>query len=142
MEAGRRRGGRGHRAREGLGGQLSPNRVSRLRRLAAGWAMLRLGASNAGARLLQDLWTQQRPSGPNDAATGEAEALPPLPAIDVVKQEVCRPLADGYRLCLYPSPTPRLPGGLIPFEGSTGPLPYNPSSPPENKRGLDLVGAV
>jgi flavorubredoxin/flavin reductase (DIM6/NTAB) family NADH-FMN oxidoreductase RutF len=101
-------------------GHVNPNRVALLRRLAAGWPALMLVASNAGARLLQDLWSQRRPSGPNDAGSGAEEVLPPLPPIDVVKQEGCRPLADGYRLCLYPSPTPRWPGGLIAFEESTG----------------------
>jgi flavorubredoxin/flavin reductase (DIM6/NTAB) family NADH-FMN oxidoreductase RutF len=50
---------------------------------------------------------------------GEA-ALPPLPPIDVVKQEVSRDLAGGHRLTLIPVPTPRWPGGLVAFEERTG----------------------
>ena len=100
-------------------GHVNPNRVALLRRLAAHWPGLMLVASNAGARLLQDLWSQQRPSGPN-GAVAEATTLPPLPPIDVVKQEGCRPLAHGFRLCLYPAPTPRWPGSLMAFEESTG----------------------
>ncbi len=99
-------------------GHVNPNRVALLRRLAARWPALMLVASNAGARLLQDLWSQQRPAGPEASAT-RAE-LPPLPPIDVVKQEGCRPLAHGFRLCLYPTPTPRWPGALMAFEERTG----------------------
>jgi flavorubredoxin/flavin reductase (DIM6/NTAB) family NADH-FMN oxidoreductase RutF len=55
---------------------------------------------------------------PADLA-GEA-ALPPLPPIDVVKQEVSRELAGGHRLTLIPVPTPRWPGGLVAFEERTG----------------------
>ena len=99
-------------------GHVNPNRVALLRRLAAHWPALMLVASNAGARLLQDLWSQQRPAGP-DANAAPAE-LPELPPIDVVKQEGCRPLAHGLRLCLYPTPTPRWPGALMAFEERTG----------------------
>ena len=99
-------------------GHVNPNRVALLRRLAAQWPALMLVASNAGARLLEDLWSQQRPAGPN--ATAPTPDLPPLPPIDVVKQEGCRPLAHGFRLCLYPAPTPRWPGSLMAFEESTG----------------------
>jgi flavorubredoxin len=99
-------------------GHVNPNRVALLRRLAVQWPALMLVASNAGARLLQDLWSQQRPAGPD--ATATAQDLPDLPPIDVVKQEGCRPLAHGFRLCLYPTPTPRWPGALMAFEESTG----------------------
>ncbi|MBM5789412.1 MAG: FprA family A-type flavoprotein, partial [Cyanobacteria bacterium M_DeepCast_200m_mx_001] len=99
-------------------GHVNPNRVALLRRLAAQWPALMLVASNAGARLLQDLWSQQRPAGPEASAT--PVELPPLPPIDVVKQEGCRPLAHGFRLCLYPTPTPRWPGALMAFEERTG----------------------
>ena len=99
-------------------GHVNPNRVALLRRLAAQWPALMLVASNAGARLLEDLWGQQRPAGPD--ATAQTQELPPLPPIDVVKQEGCRPLAHGFRLCLYPTPTPRWPGSLMAFEERTG----------------------
>jgi len=98
-------------------GHVNPNRVALLRQLAAQWPALMLVASNAGARLLSDLWSQQKPG----AATDPAEApLPPLPPIDVVKQEVSRELAGGHRLTLIPVPTPRWPGGLVAFEERTG----------------------
>ena len=98
-------------------GHVNPNRVALLRQLAEHWPALMLVASNAGARLLSDLWSQQKPG----AATDPTEApLPPLPPIDVVKQEVSRELADGHRLTLIPVPTPRWPGGLVAFEERTG----------------------
>jgi flavorubredoxin/flavin reductase (DIM6/NTAB) family NADH-FMN oxidoreductase RutF len=142
-------------------GHVNPNRVALLRQLAAQWPALMLVASNTGARLLRDLWSQQKPgagaggsdvagtgasgsgvssaadsilSGDAGAAPGPASSqatpgrageaadpsLPPLPPIDVVKQEVSRELAGGHRLTLIPVPTPRWPGGLVAFEESTG----------------------
>ena len=146
-------------------GHVNPNRVALLRQLAERWPALMLVASNTGARLLRDLWSQQKPgsgsggsgaagsgvsgAGVSDASTaagfgasgdtgsapgpapsqatpgpaGEtaaAPSLPPLPPIDVVKQEVSRDLAGGHRLTLIPVPTPRWPGGLVAFEERTG----------------------
>ena len=98
-------------------GHVNPNRVALLRQLAERWPGLMLVASNAGARLLHDLWSQQKPG----AAADPAEAsLPPLPPIDVVKQEVSRELGGGHRLTLIPVPTPRWPGALLAFEESSG----------------------
>jgi len=102
-------------------GHVNPNRVELLRQLAARWPALMLVASNAGARLLADLWGQVKPLAPGSAPAAEAaEPIPPLPPIDVVKQEVSRPLAGGYRLHLIPAPSPRWPGALLAFEESTG----------------------
>jgi len=42
-------------------GHVNPNRVALLRQLAERWPALMLVASNAGARLLRDLWSQQKP---------------------------------------------------------------------------------
>jgi flavorubredoxin/flavin reductase (DIM6/NTAB) family NADH-FMN oxidoreductase RutF len=42
-------------------GHVNPNRVALLRQLAERWPALMLVASNAGARLLSDLWNQQKP---------------------------------------------------------------------------------
>jgi flavorubredoxin/flavin reductase (DIM6/NTAB) family NADH-FMN oxidoreductase RutF len=108
-------------------GHVNPNRVGLLRELARRWPALMLVASNAGARLLQELWSQERPSAPgaapaagSGATANETPAAPPLPPIDIVKHEVCRDLGGGHRLCLLPAPTPRWPGALIAFEESTG----------------------
>ncbi len=98
-------------------GVVNPNRVLLLRRMASHWAGLRLIASNAGARVLRDLWAQEsRPSGGGEAD----EPLPPLPPIEVIRGEDGRELAHGLRLRLIPAPTPRWPGGLIAFEETTG----------------------
>ena len=97
-------------------GVVNPNRVELLRAMAQRWPNLALVASNAGAKLVRELWEQRRP-----VADGAPEPpLPPLPAIDVVKQDVCRRLANGFSLCLIPAPTPRWPGALMAFEESTG----------------------
>ncbi len=98
-------------------GVVNPNRVELLRTLAERWPNLALVASNAGAKLVRELWEQRRPPAPG---APEPPPLPPLPAIDVVKQEVCRRLAGGFSLCLIPAPTPRWPGALMAFEESTG----------------------
>ncbi len=100
-------------------GHVNPNRVALLRQLAARWPALMLVASNAGAKLLTELWSLQKPGKP-DEADPEAPAIPPLPAIDVVKQEASRPLGHGHVLRLIPVPTPRWPGGLVAFEERTG----------------------
>jgi flavorubredoxin/flavin reductase (DIM6/NTAB) family NADH-FMN oxidoreductase RutF len=100
-------------------GHVNPNRVALLRQLAERWPNLVLVAANAGAKLLEELWSQQKPAKPGEA-TGAHPTIPPLPPIEVVKQESSRPLAHGHRLLLIPLPTPRWPGGLVAFEESTG----------------------
>jgi flavorubredoxin/flavin reductase (DIM6/NTAB) family NADH-FMN oxidoreductase RutF len=100
-------------------GHVNPNRVAMLRELAERWPQLMLVTSNAGAKLIGELWDQRKPAGPGTEPS-DGPALPPLPAIDVVKHEVSRDLADGYRLRLMPTPTPRWPGALLAFEERTG----------------------
>ncbi|MFM7314417.1 MAG: flavin oxidoreductase, partial [Cyanobium sp.] len=94
-------------------GVVNPNRVELLRAMAERWPRLALVASNAGAKLVRELWDQRRPSAPG---APEPAPLPPLPAIDVVNQEACRRLAGPFSLCLIPAPTPRWPGALMAFE--------------------------
>ena len=110
-------------------GHVNPNRVAMLRQLASHWPALMLVASNTGAKLLGELWSQRKPAPPgseaSEAPTPPVPGLPPplppsLPPLDVVKQEVSRELADGHRLTLIPVPTPRWPGGLVAFEERTG----------------------
>jgi flavorubredoxin/flavin reductase (DIM6/NTAB) family NADH-FMN oxidoreductase RutF len=98
-------------------GHVNPNRVALLRQLASRWPHSMLVSSNAGAKLLEELWDQQKPSKPGDTP---AAAVPPLPPIDVVKQEASRRLSDGHVVRLIPTPTPRWPGGLMAFEETTG----------------------
>jgi flavorubredoxin/flavin reductase (DIM6/NTAB) family NADH-FMN oxidoreductase RutF len=99
-------------------GDVNPNRVALLRQLAARWPNLLLVSSNAGARLLEELWNLQKPIVPGSEAP--PELIPPLPRIDVVKQEASRRLADGHVLRLIPTPTPRWPGALMAFEETSG----------------------
>ncbi len=99
-------------------GDVNPNRVALLRQLAARWPNLLLVSSNAGARLLEELWNLQKPIAPGSEAP--PELIPPLPRIDVVKQEASRRLADGHVLRLIPTPTPRWPGALMAFEETSG----------------------
>ncbi len=99
-------------------GHVNPNRVALLRQLAERWPALMLVASNTGARLLQELWQQQKPAAPGEEAS--VAAIPALPPIDVVKQEASRPLAGGHVLRLIPAPSPRWPGALLAFEERSG----------------------
>jgi len=102
-------------------GHVNPNRVALLRRPARDWPALSLVASNTGARLLQELWSLERPSAPGSPdGQGGAEAIPPLPPLEVVKQEASRDLAGGHRLNLIPAPTPRWPDALVAFEERSG----------------------
>jgi flavorubredoxin/flavin reductase (DIM6/NTAB) family NADH-FMN oxidoreductase RutF len=102
-------------------GHVNPNRVALLRQLAQRWPRLMLVASNAGAKLLEELWNQQKPSPPGAAAAAaSATVIPPLPPIDVVKQELSRALSHGHMLRLIPVPTPRWPGALVAFEATQG----------------------
>jgi flavorubredoxin/flavin reductase (DIM6/NTAB) family NADH-FMN oxidoreductase RutF len=103
-------------------GHVNPNRVALLRQLAERWPGLMLVASNTGALLLHELWSQRQPVPAANDSSPEAQPplLPPLPPIDVVKQELSRELGGGHRLTLIPVPTPRWPGGLVAFEERTG----------------------
>ncbi|NBQ19564.1 MAG: MBL fold metallo-hydrolase [Synechococcaceae bacterium WB5_2A_257] len=84
-------------------GDVNPNRVALLQQLVQIWPKFNLVASNAGAKLLEELWQQT-----------------PLPAIEVVKHELQLPLADGFELQLLALPTPRWPGGLAAFHSASG----------------------
>ena len=109
-------------------GHVNPNRVALLRQLAARWPALMLVASNAGAKLLAELWSQQKPAKPGEASASTTATttgsptppIPPLPPIDVIKQEASWPLGHGHVLRLIPVPTPRWPGGLVALEERTG----------------------
>lgn len=99
-------------------GDVNPNRVALLRQLVAHWPNLLLVSSNAGARLLEELWNLQKPLAPGSEAT--PEPIPALPPIEVVKQEASIQLVTGHVLRLIPSPTPRWPGALLAFEETSG----------------------
>ncbi|MGA1574189.1 MAG: diflavin flavoprotein [Vulcanococcus sp.] len=101
-------------------GHTNPNRVMLLRQLAQRWQQLELISSNPGAQLLRELWEQRKPSPPGGAATGEPEALPPLPPLQVVRGEMRLERSDGRCIELLPTPTPRWPGGLMALEENSG----------------------
>ena len=103
-------------------GHVNPNRVALLHQLASRWPKLLLLSSNPGARLLEELWSMQKPAKPGDSPgrEGPQAVIPPLPPIEVVKQDTSSPLADGHLLRLIPTPTPRWPDGLMAFEETTG----------------------
>ena len=99
-------------------GHVNPNRVALLRDLASLYPELELIASNAGAKLLEELWSQRKPVAPGQES--EQPAIPDLPPIQVIRQEQTQPLSHRHQLQLVPAPTPRWPGGLLAFEESIG----------------------
>ena len=99
-------------------GHVNPNRVALLRDLACAYSGLELVASNAGAKLLRELWSLRRPPAPGDDTP--QPPLPDLPEIQVIRQEQTLPVSHGHQLQVIPAPTPRWPGGLLAFEESLG----------------------
>ncbi len=96
---------------------VNPNRIALLHELARRWDKLRLIASNPGAKLLQDLWAQRKPT---PAGEPEGPAMLPLPPLTVVRGEDIIERPDGYTINLLSAPTPRWPGALMAFEETTG----------------------
>ncbi len=99
-------------------GHVNPNRVALLRELANIYSELELIASNPGARLLEELWTQRKPTASGQES--EQPPIPDLPSIQVMRHGQTLPLSHGHRLQLVPAPTPRWPGGLLAFEETLG----------------------
>ncbi len=99
-------------------GHVNPNRVALLRELANIYSELELIASNPGARLLKELWTQRKPTASGQES--EQPPIPDLPSIQVMRHGQTLPLSHGHRLQLVPAPTPRWPGGLLAFEETLG----------------------
>ena len=99
-------------------GHINPNRVALLRDLGETYAGLELIVSNAGAKLIDELWNQRRPAPPGEEV--EQPPLPPRPPLRVARREEALALAQGRSLLLLPAPTPRWPGGLLAFEESLG----------------------
>ena len=99
-------------------GHVNPNRVALLRDLAERYSKLELIASNAGAKVLAELWTQRKPAPPGQEV--EQPPLPDLPPLRVIRHEQTLAMAHGRCLQLLATPTPRWPGGLLAFEQSLG----------------------
>jgi flavorubredoxin len=99
-------------------GHVNPNRIALLRSLAEVYPKLELIASNPGAKLLEELWSQRKPAAPGEES--EQPPLPPLPPLRVIRQEQSLALAHDRNLLLLPAPTPRWPGGLLAFEDTLG----------------------
>ena len=99
-------------------GHVNPNRVALLHALAETGHALTLVTSNAGAKLLKELWNQRKPVAPGQASA--APSIPEIPPLEVIRHEDTLTLAGDRELTLLPSPTPRWPGGLLAFETSLG----------------------
>ncbi len=99
-------------------GHINPNRVALLRDLGETYAGLELVVSNAGAKLIDELWNQRKPAPPGEES--KQPPLPPRPPLRVIRQEETLPLSQGRNLLLLPTPTPRWPGGLLAFEETLG----------------------
>ena len=94
-------------------GNVNPNRVALLHALVRQRPHLVLVCSNAGAKLLEELWSRQKPGS-------DAPAPPPLPQLQVVRHDDELTLPSGESLQVLAVPTPRWPGGLVAFLPSLG----------------------
>ncbi len=97
-------------------GHVNPNRVALLRKLAKIYPSLKLISSNPGAKLLQELWKQQKPGQADKKST----QIPEQPPIQTIKQEQELPKIGQHHIRLIPAPTPRWPGCLIAYESTLG----------------------
>ncbi|WP_320675792.1 diflavin flavoprotein [Prochlorococcus sp. MIT 1300] len=100
-------------------GHVNPNRVNLLRELATLFPEVELFSSNPGAKLLKELWNQQKPNAFKNNSKGQQD-IPSLPKIQIVRQEKEISTSSGHTICLIAAPTPRWPGGLIAFEKKLG----------------------
>ena len=94
-------------------GNVNPNRVALLHLLVRQRPHLELVCSNAGAKLLEELWSRQKPGS-------EEPAPPAMPKLKVVRHEAELPVPGGDGLQVLAVPTPRWPGGLVAFLPSSG----------------------
>ena len=103
-------------------GHVNPNRVGLLRHMAMAYSRLRLLASSAGVKLLQELWTP--PSRQGEATpSADLNPSPPVPPLRMIRAEYRMPVGkpgDHWQLRLCPAPTPRWPGGLLAHEDRYG----------------------
>ena len=104
-------------------GHVNPNRVGLLRHMAMVYPRLRLLASSAGVKLLQELWTPPPPRQGASARLVDPQLTPPMPPLRMIRGEHQMPVGepdDHWQLRLYPAPTPRWPGGLLAHEDRYG----------------------
>ncbi len=101
-------------------GHVNPNRVSMLRQLTEAYPQIELISSNPGAKLLKELWVNQKPNRSKSSEDKIHPSLPALPKIKIIKQEEELPTNQKYKLRLLPAPSPRWPGGLLAFEEHLG----------------------
>ena len=104
-------------------GHVNPNRVGLLRPMAILYPRMRLLASSAGVKLLQELWTPPPPRQGASAPSADLNPPPPLPPLRVIRGEHLMPVGepdDHWQLRLFPAPTPRWPGGLLAHEDRYG----------------------
>ena len=88
-------------------GHVNPNRVALLRDLADNYSKLELITSNAGAKVLAELWTQRKPAPPGQEV--EQPPLPDLPPLRVIRHEQTLAMAHGRCLQLLATPTAQAP---------------------------------
>ncbi|MCY3653421.1 MAG: flavin oxidoreductase, partial [Cyanobacteria bacterium MAG IRC1_bin_28] len=104
-------------------GHVNPNRVGLLRHMAMLYPRLRLLASSAGVKLVQELWTPAPPRQGDSAPSTDLNPPPPVPPLRVIRGEHRMSVGepdDHWQLRLLPAPTPRWPGGLLAHEDRYG----------------------
>ena len=100
-------------------GHINPNRIALLKNLAKIYSQMQLICSVPGAKLLQELWQQQKPAQ-STKHTKQERFIPPIPEIHLIKKQQAISVGHGYQLQLIPAATARWPGGLLAFEDTLG----------------------
>ncbi len=100
-------------------GHINPNKIAFVKRMNLKYKNITVICSNPGAKLLNEIWNQRKPSNSknNDLVTEKEDSLP---KIQIIKQVETLLLNNNYELTFIPAPTARWPGGLIVFEKQTG----------------------
>ncbi len=100
-------------------GHVNPNRVALLKELVNLYSKIQFICSTPGAKLLKELWNQQKPSSSEKNQNSQSKTLP-LPEIQLIQKQQRVSICNGKNLLLIPAPTARWPGGLLAFQENLG----------------------
>ena len=100
-------------------GHINPNKVAFIKKFNDKYKNITIICSNPGAKLLNEIWNQKRPTKFKDSNFKE-EKYRSIPTIQIIKQIETLSINNIFALTFIPSPTARWPGGLVVFEKFTG----------------------
>jgi len=100
-------------------GHINPNRINMLKKLASFYPNIKLLCSTPGAKILTQIWNQEKSSSLNNLESIKSSNAR-LPELQIIQQKETININDQYVIELIPAPTARWPGGLLAFEVSSG----------------------